>query len=220
MTRLYWALLMAQLVLTVQGCSDLHSNTPRNTLHIITSGSHVAYTDEEWDRIKRNERQKRRYVVWGNHAGAAQMATQSLQEIGAIVVERARLQEIFEEQRIQLTHSSDDDSQILKVGRLAGAERVVFIEVIDRPELTRVAYGRSATVYHISVSVRCIDAETAEIRWSGSSTLNKPTTNPELSILNLTRAAMARATCPVERGAQWIEHDGSNSQEKLGCVLK
>lgn len=147
------------------------------------------------------------------------MATQSLQENGAIVVERARLQEIFEEHRIQLTHSSDDDSKILRVGRLAGAERVVFIEVIDRPELTRVAFNRS-TVHHISVSVRCIDIETAEIQWSGSSTLTEPTNKPEIRILNLTRAAMARAICPVERGAQWIEHDGSNSQEKLGCYLK
>lgn len=215
-----WVLYVGISILSLHGCSDLHSNTPR----LITSGSHVPFTDEEWSKIQRNEYPKLRFIVWANHAGAAQAATQALQNGNSVVIERARLHEIFEEQRIQLTHSSDDDSKILKVGRLAGADRIVFIEVIDRPELTSGAYvgpyggvSRSDTLYHVSVSVRSVNIETAQVLASGTATYTSPIDNPETGIPTLTKAAIARATCPVERGLKWIEH-GEDSSGKLGCV--
>ena len=67
-------------------------------------------------------------VVWGQHKVAVGEAVTLLQTYGLRVVERARLQQVFDEQKIRLTHSSDDDAQLLKVGKLVGAGSIVFVD--------------------------------------------------------------------------------------------
>ena len=139
-------------------------------------------------------------------------------------MERTRLQQIFKEQEIRLTHTSDDDAQILRVGKLVGADRVVFGEhtissnVVSRSSFNVYGGGsRSETVYNVSVSVRSVDVETGEIRWSGSALYPSPINNPESAISYLTQAAVARANCLIEMGYEWKELSAS---EKGGCLKK
>ena len=67
-------------------------------------------------------------VVWGQHKGAVGEAVTILQQSGLRIVERSRLQQVFDEQKIRLTYSTDDDAQILKVGKILGAGSIVFVE--------------------------------------------------------------------------------------------
>ena len=179
--------------------------TNTSAIRTISTGSSVPVSDEDWQKIisgQKDKLTKRKYVVWGNHSGATHTAIERLQSDGSIVVERARLQEILEEQKVRLTHTSDDDAQVLKIGRLVGADRVMFVETSDVQEVVNRtfvgAYGgasRSETVHHVSVSVRAINLETGEIRWSGHATLSQSVNDPETAFTVLTIAAMHRAVC-------------------------
>ena len=219
MSKLLYAPFVVLLCLGVYGCAA----GAANAVHTISSGSRIPLTDEQWEKIQRGEWPRLRVVVWGNHHGAAQAAIWEHQMNGDTVVERARLVEIFEEQRIQLTHSTDDDARILKVGKLIGADRVVFVETSDRSEVVSGAFvgpygggSSSRTAHHVSVSVRSVDVETGEVKWSGHSTFNQPISDPEVAIPMLTRLAVARATCPLDRGVEWTEA-GLGPSEKVGC---
>lgn len=226
MVRGLFFLTLLSLAAVVFGCE-----TNAITIRTISTGSSVPVSDDDWQKIiagQRDKLTKRRYVVWGNHSGASHTAIERLQRDGHTVVERARLQEIFEEQKIRLTHTSDDDASILKIGKLVGADRVVFVETSDTPQvLSRAfvgAYGgasRSETVHNISVAVRAVNLETSEIRWSGHATFSQPVNDPDAAMTLLTIAAINRATCPLERGeVKWTEFMGDNSSRKWGCQRK
>src|SRR5262252_3483414 len=122
------------ICLALSGCGG------GNAVRTISSGSHIPYSDERWVKIENKQDDKYRFIVWGNHAGATQAAMELVQQGGHTIVERARLQELFDEQQIRLTHTSDDDARVLKVGRLAGGDRVVFVEASDKPEIVSGAY--------------------------------------------------------------------------------
>jgi hypothetical protein len=216
---LFFTLNLALLV--IPGCQ--HGNHVRG----ISSGSHVLYSDEKWREIENKTHEKLRFIVWGNHAGAVSAAIAELQRNHQTVVERARLQEIFDEQKIRLTHSSDDDSSVLKAGRLVGADRVIFIEASDRPQLESGYYvgpyggaGRSNTVHQVSVAARAVAIESGEVKWSGHSTFSTPISDPEAGIPILTQAAMGRAVCPLERGRVWIEPGENGPNAMWGCKAK
>lgn len=162
----------------------------------------------------------------------------------------ARLHAIFDEQKIILTHSSDDDANLLKVGKLVGAEVVVFVETTERVEsftprmstmqnialrleaADAIGKGRDPLwmrmqnqqqhipVYRPSVTVRAVRVETGEIIWSGSSTLSQAVSDAELAYPHLAQAAMIRANCPIEQGAKWIEGASDGSREPWGCIQK
>lgn len=224
------------------GCSQVPA------VYTISTGSHIHLTDEEL--ANRQKKPSRRFVVWGNHKGATNSAIQVIQRSGNSVVERARLQTIFEEQKIILTHSSDDDVNLLKVGKLVGADVVVFVETTESSEsltpsistmenvairlqnANAVANGgtplwmqmqkhqQQIRVYRPGVTVRAVKVETGEITWSGSSTLSQGVSDAELAYPSLTEAAILRATCPIERGAAWIEAASDGSRQRWGCIDK
>src|SRR5712692_15157 len=133
----------------LQGCAG--------TVYPVTTGSHAAIDPANKDK-------KFRFVVWATHPTIAATIMSFVQQAGHTVVERSRLDQVFKEQEIRLTHTSDDDAQILRVGKLLGAERVIFAEhTISSSVVSRAfigAYGgggRSETVYHISVAVRAVN---------------------------------------------------------------
>lgn len=191
-------------LLLIQGC---------RTIYPVSTGSHAPFDQAAKDK-------KTRFVVWSNHPGVANTVTDMIQQKGYTVVERARIMEILNEQKIQLTHSPDDSADVLRVGRLVGADRVVFAEATVRKEAYSTAhvgadYGgaRSGTVYHLSVSVRSVAVETGEIRWSGNSYYPGAVGNPEQGLVYLTQSAVNRALCPIEDRYEW--QDGSS-----GCVRR
>ncbi len=154
-----------------------------------------------------------RFIVWGDHAAAVEEAASRIQSGGGTIVERARLQQVFEEQHIRLKYTPDDATDLLRVGHIVGADQLVFVETRVIPERQwHVAY--EWTVYHVSVAVRAVDVQTGEIVWIGTATFTRPITNPETAIPSLTSWAMIRAVCPIELGYQWIE---PGPRRKGGC---
>lgn len=197
--------LLGLTVIVVTGCGC--------TLYPVTTGSHT--TLENIDPAK-----PRRVVVWGNHPAVVNAVTQYMHQSKLIVIERARLKEVLNEQKIRLTNTPDDEADLLRVGRLIGADWIVFAEAnINSAEERGAsvdAYGGKSyarTVYHLSVSVRNVSVETGEIRWSGTATYPRPITNPEQGLVYLTNWAVARALCPVESGYNWTDKDGCQKSD-------
>ncbi len=115
-----------------------------------------------------------------------------LQKRGLTLVERARLQQVFQEQGIRLTYTPDREADLLRVGQLVGAQQVVFTE---------------HTGYN-SVSIRGVHVETAEVLWSGSAywTDDVMGTTQE-KLVRLTCQALATAWGFRPTGNRWILSD-------------
>jgi hypothetical protein len=162
-------------------------------------------------------------VVWSNDAGVGNTLISIFQKFDIVVVERAQLQQVFKEQQVRLTHTSDDDADILRVGKLIGADRVVFAEASNREARSSSAsvnqYGgeySSHVGYHLRVAVRGVEVETGKIRWSGNAANAGAVNNPEDSLTALAMLALLRAICPVEKGYVWVEP--SAHSENTGCT--
>ncbi len=193
------------------GCSG-------NAVRTMSSGSHVPYSSEQSTKIENNQNDKLRFIVWSNHAGTTHAAGEVLQHSGHTIVERTRVQEFFDKRHIRLTHTSDDDLLVLKVGRLAGADHVLFVEASDKPEIASGPNvepsgraSRSNTGHEVSVAVRSVDLETGAVRWKGYSTFTQPITDLESAIPLLTKAAILRATCAWSGGGNGLNM-GRNTQ--------
>jgi hypothetical protein len=163
-----------------------------------------------------------RIVVWGGHQSASGAATIWLQKRGLSVVERTRLQQVFDEQRLRLTQTPDDDAQLLKVGKLIGADTVAFIDtpiaaghrgapVVVMPQggsgggffgglaqgsaqgsAIKAARG-AGTVYTTSVSIRGVNVETSEVLWSGTARYTSEVRELDNTLVQLTCQALATA---------------------------
>lgn len=188
----------------VTGCAS--------TLYPITSGSHA--------KLNRCTENPKRVAVWGNHPAMVNTIIEHYQRSKCPVIERARLQMILNEQQVRLTHSSEDEADLLRIGKLAGADYMVFAEATIKSAISSgsyvTAYGgasRTDTVYHASVAIRSVDVETGEIRWSGSAHYGSAINNPEGGIVYLTRAALSRAVCRLEEGYQWSDSSGCTKKE-------
>ena len=212
----YSRLLVRTILLTLS-CATL-SACGGGLIYPVTSGFH-APPDER-------STQKRTFVVWSNHHGVANAIIGWVQQDGQKVVERARLQQILNEQEIRLSHTPDDEADILRVGKLAGATNIIFAEVTITPETFRTAsidaqYGiasaRSGVRYQVSVAVRAVRVETSEVRWSGTAHYPQPGPNPDQGAVHLAQAAIARATCLVEAGYEWKE---ASAMGQSGCIKK
>ncbi|MDE3019583.1 MAG: hypothetical protein KGO52_16015 [Nitrospirota bacterium] len=143
-----------------------------------------------------------------------------MQDTGQTVIERARLQEVLNEQKIRLTNTPDDDAHVLRAGRLAGADYIIFAYVSVRQVTTQPmeddprfgGLGIAGPTFLISVSARSVSVATGEIRWSGTASYPRPVRNPEQTVTVLAEAAFARATCRTETGFEW--------NDRRGCIQK
>jgi hypothetical protein len=196
--RLATTLTLALTVMCSTGCANVYP---------VSTGSHSKIEPVNPDKPPSA-------VVWGNHPMVVAAATQTMQEMKVQVVERARLKDILNEQKIRLTNTSDDEADLLRVGRLLGADQIIFADAtVNSKEVQRVvdSYGgntKAETVYQLSVSVRNVSIETGEVRWSGTATYPKPVTNPDQGLTDLTRHAISHAVCPLENGYTWDEQAG------------
>ena len=141
-----------------------------------------------------------RLVVWGDRAGAIDTATTWLLKRGYRVVEQAKLNEVFQEQKISLTHTDEDNGRLLHLGKLLGANQVIFLDTNFSQHQADEAYsnayvGRASSyaLYDIGVSVRGIDIESEEIQWTGTATYSGGISNPQEGLGHLTRSALAKA---------------------------
>ena len=160
-------------------------------------------------------------VVWGQHKGAVGATVTILQKFGLRIIERARLQQVFDEQKIRLMHSTDDDAQILKVGKILGAGSIVFVETETSSSQTSRAFvnqdgggSHSETVTNASVSVRGVNVESGEVMWTGTAHYPQAINNPEAGIVYLTQTAVFRGLCPT--GAWKNDTEGCDPSIVLG----
>lgn len=165
------------------------------TPYAITTGSHAPVQEPGG-----------RYVVWSNHAGVGQYITGILLQNGYTVVERVRLQTLFNEQKVRLSHASDED--VLRVGRLVGASKVIFAEVRGG-EYVRFGAGPAPPP---SVTVRAVAVESGTVQWTGTALYSSPMQTPDLAVLVLTAWAINRAMCD----GTWEE---PSPDRKGGCIL-
>jgi PDZ domain/Curli production assembly/transport component CsgG len=121
----------------------------------------------------------------GSGSRVAGIVTTLLLDLDINMVERAKLDEVLKEQVIQLTHA--DDANVLKVGRLVGAQAIIVggVEQWERQE-----QGRSNKV---SLSLRMIDVETGQLLFNGEGHLADFTSDdPEGSARLIAHRIIAR----------------------------
>lgn len=95
----------------------------------------------------------------GSGSRVAGIVTTLLLDLDVNMVERAKLDEVFKEQVIQLKHA--DDAEVLKVGKLVGAHAIVVGEVQqwERTEGDQIS--------RVSLALRMIDVESGLVLFNG-----------------------------------------------------
>ncbi|MBU6479553.1 MAG: PDZ domain-containing protein [Nitrospirae bacterium] len=95
----------------------------------------------------------------GSGSRVAGIVTTLLLDLDVNMVERAKLDEVFKEQVIQLKHA--DDAEVLKVGKLVGAHAIVVGEVQqwERTEGDQIS--------RVSLALRMIDVESGLVLFHG-----------------------------------------------------
>jgi len=118
-------------------------------------------------------------------------------------------------------YSSDDDAQILKVGKILGAGSIVFVETETSSSQTSTAFigqygggSRSETVTNASVAVRGVNVESGEVMWTGTAHYPQAINNPEAGIVYLTQTAVLRGLCPA--GAWKNDTEGCDTSIVFG----
>ena len=123
------------------------------------------------------------------------LANQVFAKFGFDMIERNRLYEVLNEQRLSLTGIIDSSEQI-RVGKLLGVKCIVVGEVGQYSTMQRhtdttyfplVLYGQTSYVpiqgkqwmeSYVSVSLRVIDVESGQLIFSGSGQYSRGLTNP------------------------------------------
>jgi hypothetical protein len=121
----------------------------------------------------------------GSGSRVAGIVTTLLLDLDINMVERAKLDEVLKEQVIQLTHA--DDGNVLKVGRLVGAQAIIVggVQQWDRHEQAR--------TNNVSLSLRMIDVETGQLLFNGEGHLADFTSDdPEGSARLIVHRILAR----------------------------
>ena len=95
----------------------------------------------------------------GSGSRVAGMVTTLLLDLDINMVERTELDEVFKEQVIQLKHA--DDAEVLKVGKLVGAQAIVVgdVQQWERAEGDQVS--------RVSLAFRIIDVESSAVLFNG-----------------------------------------------------
>lgn len=158
-------------------------------------------------------------MIWGNHPGIVSVAIEDFHAQGQTVVERSKLEALLKEQQVRLVYSPDSDADVLRVGKLIGADMIVFAEATSTSALSSSAtYYRgsgnawTSTTYHLAVALRGVSVETGEIQWTSTARFPVANEQPELGLVILTKAALARSRCPLNQGSRW--------SNRIGCVVQ
>ncbi len=95
----------------------------------------------------------------GSGSRVAGMVTTLLLDLDVNVVERTELDEVFKEQVVQLKHA--DDAEVLKVGKLVGAQAIVVGEVQQWER------AEGEQISRVSLVLRMIDVESGVVLFNG-----------------------------------------------------
>jgi hypothetical protein len=179
------------LLLLLAGChSTSFVNYPQ------ASGSHKFIDIGDY----MTKEQKHAVVIWADHPAAVETIKHVEEQSGKMVLESALIEDLVNEQKSKFGDLAEDEI-VLRAARLAKADSVIFAKVTVAP-----VDGRSA--YNCNVTIRAVNVDIGEVRWTGTAWYPRPVSDPEESVRILTATAIARARCPIERGFLWYQDKG------------
>lgn len=113
------------------------------------------------------------------------------------VIELSKLDTLIQDQHIGLTHTADDEADLLRMGKLLGADQVIFAHS---------SHSNVSGGYLVRVQVRAIDVESADTLWDGVARITEPAEHLDQVLASLPQIAIYRALCPTEIGFKWTEY--------------
>ena len=131
------------------------------SLDVIASGPLTGAMLDKYDIVAVLPFANAPHVPNSGSTVADTVSTQLL-DLDFAIVERTRLQQLFEEQGLQL-RSADEEANAIRIGRLAGAKAVV-VGTVQQWE-TQKEKGAEKSV--VSLSFRLVDVETGAVLFGG-----------------------------------------------------
>jgi len=113
----------------------------------------------------------------GSGARLSAIVTALLLDLDVSLVERARLEQVLDEQVVRLKHS--DDADALRVGKIAGAKAIVVGEIQQWEK-----DGRDKAA-KVALAFRIIDVETGQLLFGGEGHSNDPITGTPETLARL-----------------------------------
>lgn len=156
------------LVVSAWGCSEVHNAVTSTDVRPVSTGSGAISEDTI------HNYQNVAVIKFADAPGAPNsgsvitgLVSNWFTEFDFTVVERTRLDQILDEQKLQLIHS-DEKMKTLAIGKLVGAKAVVLGEI-----------GQWNTT--VSLSLRMVDAETGAVLFNGEGAFSSPhRSSPEI----------------------------------------
>ena len=102
----------------------------------------------------------------GTGAKVSAIVTNLLLDLDMTIVERAKLEQVFDEQVVQLKHS--EEANALRIGKIAGAKAIIVGEV---QQWENTEPDKTAKV---ALTLRMIDVETGQLLFDGNGHSNDP----------------------------------------------
>jgi hypothetical protein len=135
-------------------------------------------------------------AVWGTHPEAIRSLTTWLSKQGLILIDDIKINQIGSDNRLRQPSTPFSNADVLKVGKIAGAKQVIFIDAdVTTWQTTGIetVFGQSPTIYTASIFIRALDTETGEINWNGQALSTDKFTNLREGMHQLTCHALATA---------------------------
>lgn len=134
-------------------------------------------------------------VIWGSSTTIAETAARWFHKQGLRVIERSSFLPIIHEHGLQLTHTTADDEVMLRIGKLLGAETVVFANAsITSDGFSNHIRQGYVPLHAATVSVQGVNVNTEAVAFRGTATYAGGVTgNPQDSLAKLTCQALATA---------------------------
>lgn len=158
------------------------------------------------------------YMVVGSDPEAVAAINVLLRSHGYRIIEWAEAQITLREQKMRLNYSPDDPADALIVGKVAGVDSVIFVETEVVPVMKPAIYwdiysyrqwvsDHIITRFKVNLAIRRVSVDGGDVLWQGRAWYPRPVLYPQGIYGFLARAAIVRATCPVERGAEWDDEE-------------
>ena len=113
----------------------------------------------------------------GSGARLSAIVTTLLLDLDVSLVERARLEQVLDEQVVRLQHADDTDA--LRVGRIAGAKAIVVGEIQQWEK------DRQDQAAKVALALRMIDVQTGQLLFGGEGHSNDPITGTPETLARL-----------------------------------
>ena len=169
----------AALLVTLAGCQSYNALP-------------VTQTDGSYGKLPSTSTKA---AVWGTRPEAVQSLTTWLLKRGLILIDDVKIDQIASEIRLRQPVPPFSNADVFKLGKIAGAKQVIFIDADVTTWRTSVIenFFEQPPTYTASVFIRALDAETGEIHWNGKARSMDKFTDLREGIDQLTCHALATA---------------------------